>query len=104
MLELVGKHPSNEHWWEVRNEEGEVGFVPSSYVLIKEDQVTEIWVEVWYDVCRYVWLPFLATFGTPVTSQKRLKRDTVSHSCQKWRTSVLGYSVAKYGKYMNLFI
>ena len=39
LLELVGEHPSNEHWWEVRNEEGERGFVPSSYVLIKKDQV-----------------------------------------------------------------
>ena len=39
LLELVGEHPSNEHWWEVRNEEGNRGFVPSSYVLIKKDQV-----------------------------------------------------------------
>ena len=39
LLELVGEHPSNEHWWEVRNEEGDRGFVPSSYVLIKKDQV-----------------------------------------------------------------
>ena len=39
LLELVAEHPSNEHWWEVRNEEGDKGFVPSSYVLIKKDRV-----------------------------------------------------------------
>ena len=39
MLELVAEHPDNEHWWEVRNEDGETGFVPASYVLIKEEQV-----------------------------------------------------------------
>ena len=39
LLELVAEHPDNEHWWEVRNEDGETGFVPASYVLIKEEQV-----------------------------------------------------------------
>lgn len=28
----------NEHWWEVKNEDGEIGHVPSSYAIIKEEQ------------------------------------------------------------------
>ena len=39
LLELLREHPDNEHWWEVKNEEGQQGFVPSSYVIIKEEQV-----------------------------------------------------------------
>ena len=30
--------PENEFWWEAKNE---VGFVPSAYVLVKEEQVRE---------------------------------------------------------------
>ena len=39
---LVKEHPENEHWWEVKNEDGETGYVPSSYVIIKDDQVRKI--------------------------------------------------------------
>ena len=35
---MLGEHSSNEHWWEVRNEDGDVGYVPSSYVIIKDEQ------------------------------------------------------------------
>ena len=38
-MELLQEHPDNEHWWEVRNEDGNTGFVPSSYVIIKDEQV-----------------------------------------------------------------
>ena len=38
LLELLGEHPDNEHWWEVRDEDGTQGFVPSSYLIIKDDQ------------------------------------------------------------------
>ena len=33
--------PENKFWWEAENESGEVGFVPSAYVLVKEEQVRE---------------------------------------------------------------
>lgn len=33
---LINEHPSNEHWWEVRNEDGMTGFVPASYVMVRE--------------------------------------------------------------------
>lgn len=39
MLELLGELPGNEHWWEVKNEDGEKGFVPSSYITVKDEQV-----------------------------------------------------------------
>ncbi|CAH1245182.1 Hypp7444 [Branchiostoma lanceolatum] len=38
MLSLVKKHPDNEHWWEAKNEDGEVGFVPASYMMIMEQK------------------------------------------------------------------
>ena len=34
-MEVLKEHPNNEHWWEVRNNIGEVGFIPSSYILIQ---------------------------------------------------------------------
>lgn len=39
---LVREHPSNEHWWEVRNEDGQTGFVPASYVMIRESSSTSL--------------------------------------------------------------
>ena len=33
---LVKEHPLNEHWWEVKNEDGVTGFVPASYVMVRE--------------------------------------------------------------------
>lgn len=33
-LELCKAHPSNPHWWEAKNENGEVGFVPASYMMV----------------------------------------------------------------------
>ena len=38
LLELLGEHPDNEHWWEVKDEDGNKGYVPSSYVIIKDEQ------------------------------------------------------------------
>ena len=35
-LELSRAHPSNPHWWEAKNENGEVGFVPASYMMVSE--------------------------------------------------------------------
>lgn len=40
MLDYLSEHPVHEQWWEARNEDGEIGFVPSSYVIEKEDQVS----------------------------------------------------------------
>ncbi len=37
LVELCREHPDNEHWWEVQNEDGEIGFVPSSYVIVREE-------------------------------------------------------------------
>ena len=34
-LELCRAHPSNPHWWEARNENGEVGFVPATYMMVR---------------------------------------------------------------------
>ena len=38
LIEILREHPDNEHWWEVKSDGGEVGFVPSSYVIIKEQK------------------------------------------------------------------
>ena len=38
LLEWVSEREDNEHWWEVKNEDGDTGFVPSSYVIKREDQ------------------------------------------------------------------
>lgn len=39
ILELLGEQPDNEHWWKVKDEDGQIGCVPASYVLKKEHQV-----------------------------------------------------------------
>ena len=39
ILEFISEHKDNEHWWEARNEDGTIGYIPSSYVILKEDQV-----------------------------------------------------------------
>ena len=38
-MEYLSEHPENEYWWQARNEDGETGYVPASYVLIKEEKV-----------------------------------------------------------------
>lgn len=38
LLEWVSECEDNEHWWEVKNEDGDTGFIPSSYVIKREDQ------------------------------------------------------------------
>ena len=39
---LIKEHPTNEHWWEVRNEDGLTGFVPASYVMIRNTPSTSL--------------------------------------------------------------
>ena len=40
ILELLGEQEDNEHWWRVRDEDGNEGCVPASYVIKrKENQV-----------------------------------------------------------------
>jgi len=34
-LELCRAHPSNPHWWEARNENGDIGFVPATYMMVR---------------------------------------------------------------------
>ena len=34
-LELCRAHPSNPHWWEAKNENGDVGFVPATYMMVR---------------------------------------------------------------------
>jgi hypothetical protein len=45
ILELLGEQEGNEHWWRVRDEEGQVGCVPASYVIKKETQALP-WLEL----------------------------------------------------------
>ena len=39
IIELLGEREDNEHWWRVRDEDGNTGCVPASYVIKKEAQV-----------------------------------------------------------------
>lgn len=39
ILEFLGELEENEHWWRVRDEDGNEGCVPASYVIKKEHQV-----------------------------------------------------------------
>ena len=41
LVEFIQEHPDEkyEEWWEAKNEEGEVGYVPSTYVIVKRDIV-----------------------------------------------------------------
>lgn len=40
MVEFIKEHPDNEYFWEVKNESGEIGYVPSTHVLVKEQHVS----------------------------------------------------------------
>ena len=39
MVEFIKEHAENEYFWEVKNENGEIGYVPSTHVLVKEQHV-----------------------------------------------------------------
>lgn len=41
-LELCRAHPSNPHWWEARNENGEIGFVPATYMMVLEEKISAL--------------------------------------------------------------
>jgi len=41
-LEFIRAHPSNPYWWEARNNNGDVGFVPSTYMMIMEDKISTL--------------------------------------------------------------
>lgn len=43
MLTFLGEH--NEHWWMARDSEGVEGCVPSSYVILKNNNTTLPWLE-----------------------------------------------------------
>lgn len=40
LLEFIREHPTNEHFWEVKNENEEIGYVPTSYLIVKEQNVS----------------------------------------------------------------
>ena len=66
LLELLKEHPDNEHWWEVANEDGETGFVPASYLLIKEEQVPCIYKSLStykFIVCLYMGMVYRHCHG-----------------------------------------
>lgn len=45
-LVFVRPHPLNPFWWEAKNENGEGGFVPASYMMVLEDKITSLpWLE-----------------------------------------------------------
>jgi len=41
-LELCRAHPSNPHWWEAKNENGDVGFVPATYMMVLEEKISAL--------------------------------------------------------------
>lgn len=45
ILEYQGEQKNNEHWWRVRDEDGNTGCVPASYVIKKEAQALP-WLEL----------------------------------------------------------
>lgn len=39
-------HPSNPFWWEAKSENGDIGFVPATYMMVLEDKITSLpWLE-----------------------------------------------------------
>ena len=45
-LEFIRAHPSNPYWWEARNNNGDVGFVPSTYMMVSKPQDQEHVIKV----------------------------------------------------------
>ena len=40
LVEFIKEHPEHEEdWWEAKNENGEIGYIPSAYVIVKKDHV-----------------------------------------------------------------
>ncbi|XP_013388364.1 epidermal growth factor receptor kinase substrate 8-like protein 3 [Lingula anatina] len=45
-LFLVEKHGTEEHWWLVRNGQGQTGYVPASYMMVLDDMPTSLpWLQ-----------------------------------------------------------
>ena len=41
LVEFIKEHPEDEDWWEAKNENGETGYVPSTFVIVKKEHVCE---------------------------------------------------------------
>ena len=39
LVEFIREHPDDEDWWEAKNENGDIGYVPSTYVIVKKEHV-----------------------------------------------------------------
>lgn len=45
-LEFCRAHPKNPHWWEAKNTNGNVGFIPATYMMVLEDKISALpWLE-----------------------------------------------------------
>ena len=61
ILELLGDEEVNEHWWKVKDEDGNTGCVPASYIIKKENQALP-------------WLELAALQNQEVERKERVKR------------------------------
>ena len=39
LVEFIRENPIDEDWWEAKNENGDTGYVPSTYVIVKKEHV-----------------------------------------------------------------
>lgn len=45
-LDFCKPHPKNPHWWEAKNDAGDVGFIPATYMMVLEDKISVLpWLE-----------------------------------------------------------
>jgi len=45
-LEFSQAHPVNPYWWQAKNSDDQLGYVPASYVMVLEEKVTSLpWLE-----------------------------------------------------------
>ncbi|XP_038050081.1 uncharacterized protein LOC119723478 [Patiria miniata] len=92
-LTLVEKHPTNEHWWKVRDETGAVGYVPANYMKIEEAKPSILpWLadkveEAEVPTEKPVFKPYVSAYNkqteNPEQSKEQEKNDYYCSICDK---------------------
>ena len=86
-LELCRPHPSNPHWWEARNENGEAGFVPASYMMVSLHGGTCLNKKFWYK-SSLAW-PFSHPVVSQLSQRKQLKNNICYFYIIYWQNGFL---------------
>lgn len=91
MLEFLSQHTNNEYWWQARNSEGMTGYVPSSYVIVKEEQVSLLFTTMAHTLSDMLQaLPWLEMSALEMGEKER-KQRALRHVQQQEFSKGIGF-------------